>query len=83
MGAYGGTHVRLLNLDGTFASQEEIIAAPPNGSDDIVAFPDGDLGWAFVPESRDYSALLDPAATVPNVAPMRQISVARFAYCSN
>jgi hypothetical protein len=83
LGPSGGTHVRLINLDGTFASAEEIIPAPPNGADDIVVFSDGDLGWAFVPEVRDYSTLLDPTTAVPNVPPMRQINIARFAYCSN
>jgi hypothetical protein len=83
VGGYGGTHVRLLKLDGTFASQEEVIDAPPNGGDDIVVFPDGDLGWAFVPESRDYSTLLDAPNGVPNVPAARQIGIARFEYCSN
>jgi hypothetical protein len=83
LGQYGGTHVRLLRLDGTFASAEEIIDAPPNGADDIVVFPDGDLGWAFVPETRDYSALLDAPNGVPNVPTVRQVDIARFEFCSN
>jgi hypothetical protein len=83
LGPYGGTHVRLIYTDGSFASEEETIAAPPNGADDIVVFPDLDLGWAFVPESRDYSALLSPSMTAPNVPAVRQIAIARFAYCSN
>jgi hypothetical protein len=83
LGQYGGTHFRLLHLDGSFASREEIIDAPPNSSDDIVVFPDGDLGWAFVPEVRDYSALIDTTSGAPSVPPVRQINIARFAYCSN
>jgi hypothetical protein len=83
LGQYGGTHVRLVHADGSFASAEEIIDAPPNGGDDIVVFPDGDLGWAFVPATRDYATLLDASSGVPNVPPVRQVAIARFAYCTN
>jgi hypothetical protein len=82
-GPYGHTHVQLFHLDGSSASREEIIDVPPNGGDDIAVFPDHDLAWTFVAETRDYSAPLDITSGVPNVPPMRQLSVARFAYCSN
>jgi hypothetical protein len=82
-GPYGGTHVRLIDSAGNFLTPEETIEAPPNSSDDIVAFPNGDLGWAFAAEQRDYTTPLDIVAGVPNVPPVRQINVARFTYCAN
>jgi len=80
LGAYGGTHFRLMYLDGTFVGPEEVIDAPPNDGDDIVVFPNGDLGWAYVGGPRDYSAVLVNPSSAP---PMRQISVAKLMYCSN
>ncbi len=83
LGKNGGTHVRLIRSDGSFASAEEIIDAPPNGGDDIVVFPDGDLGWAFVPSVRDFANVLDAPNGIPNVPAVQQVAVARFAYCTN
>ncbi len=83
LGSFGGTHVRLINGDGTFASAEEVIAAPPASGDDIAVYPNGDVGWAFVPAARDYSTVLNTTNGVPDVPPARQISVARMTYCSN
>jgi hypothetical protein len=82
-GIYGGTHVRLIDADGNFLTPEETIDAPPNSSDDISPFPNGDLGWAFAAEQRDYSKPLDIVNGVPNVPPVRQINVARLTYCAN
>jgi len=83
LGPYGGTHVRLIDADGSFASAEEIIPAPPASGDDIAVYPNGDVGWAFVPAARDYSSILQTTNGVPNVPPTRQISVARLTYCTN
>ncbi len=83
LGTYGGTYARLLKLDGSPASEAEIIEQTPNGADDIVVFPNHDLGWAFVPEVRDYSKTLSAPGGVPAVPPVRQIGIARLAYCSN
>jgi len=82
-GTYGGTHFRLIDGEGNFLTPEEILEAPPNSSDDIALFPNRDLGWAFAAEQRDYSKPLDIVNGVPNVAPVRQINVARFTYCAN
>jgi hypothetical protein len=82
-GTYGGTHARLLDANGHFLSPEETIDAPPNSSEDITVFPNGDLGWAFAAEQRDYTKPLDVVDGVPNVPPVRQINIARLTYCAN
>jgi hypothetical protein len=82
-GPYGGTHVRLIDSEGKFLTPDEMIEAPPNSSEDITRFPNGDLGWAFAAEQRDYSKPLDMVNGVPNVPPVRQINVARLTYCAN
>jgi hypothetical protein len=55
----------------------------PNTADDITVFPNGDLGWGFVPdEARSYANELqldrNGVASVPS---KRRVSVARLRYC--
>lgn len=83
LGKYGGTHFRLSDTEGNFLAPEEILPAPPNSADDIAVFPNGDLGWAFAAEDRSYSSTLVTVGGIPSVPPIRRISVARLAYCSN
>jgi hypothetical protein len=81
LGPYGGTHIGLFSNDGKPDRWDETVQAPPNGGDDIVVFPNGDLGWAFVADARDSSALLSVSNGVPNSRPIRRLSIARFALC--
>ena len=83
LGNYTGTHFRLMDVQGAFKTPDEVIAAPPNSRDDMVIFPNGDVGWAFVPDTnRNYSDILPvDAQKVPLVAAKRQISIARLIYC--
>jgi hypothetical protein len=80
-GTYAATIARLADFDGNFVTPEEHISAPPNNGDDINVFPNGDLGWAFVPDdSRNYTTALtdDRLARLPK---KRIINVARLRYC--
>lgn len=81
-GDYGGTHFRLVDTQGRNPSEEEIVprAIAPNGQDDIVLFANGDLGWAYVPEERDFQAAL-PATALPNLPAVNAINFIRLQYC--
>lgn len=83
LGDYTGTHFRLVDPNGKYLSEDEILPAPPNSRDEMVTFPNGDVGWAFVPDAqRSYSDYLRlDAANVPLVAAQRTISIARLLYC--
>jgi hypothetical protein len=82
-GTYGGTHFRLVDGQGKSASEEETLfeARAPNGPDDIVQFPNGDLGWAYVPEERNFQTIL-AATTVPNLPMISDIRFVRLQYCT-
>jgi hypothetical protein len=78
-----GTIARLMDRNGVWVGPETPIDAVPNTADDIAVFPNGDLGWAFVPEdARSYANELQTdsrgVATVPS---KRRVSVARLRYC--
>jgi hypothetical protein len=80
MGNYGGTHFQLIDANGNIASAEEIVpnSIAPNGPDDIVLFPNGDLGWAYVPEDRYFQNF-----TAPNgVSALTEIRFVRLPYCT-
>jgi hypothetical protein len=82
-GTYSGTHFRLIDMAGNFLTPDEVSSAAPNSEDDIGKFPNGDLGWAFVPEEpRSYDGpLLTNAAGVPLVPAKRLLRIARLRYC--
>jgi hypothetical protein len=77
-----GTYARLIDAAGNYLSESDTIDAPPNSADDLVVFSNGDVGWAFVPESdRSYSAVLPSDNGVPAVPAVREIRIARLRYC--
>jgi hypothetical protein len=79
-GNYGGTHFQLIDANGYIASAEEIVpnSIAPNGPDDIVLFPNGDIGWAYVPEDRYFQNF-----TAPNgVSALTEIRFVRLPYCT-
>jgi hypothetical protein len=81
-GTYTGTSARLMDANGNFVTPDLRITAPPNSEQDIVVFPNGDLGWAFVPdENRNYAEPLPNNRGIPTVAAKRQLSLARLRYC--
>ncbi len=82
-GNYTGTHFRLMDTQGHFLTPDEVLTAPPNSRDDMVIFPNGDVGWAFVPDpARNYADILPvDAQKVPLVDAKRQIAIARLIYC--
>jgi len=81
LGQYTGTHFQLIDNQGNAVGPDETLPAPPNERDDMVAFPNGDVGWAFVPDpGRQYSMTYAPGV-VSQLAAIRQIGVARMLYC--
>ena len=85
-GDYTGTHFRLIDSQGRYLTPDETMAAPPNSRDDLVVFPNDDVGWAFVPDSgRNYKNELplgpENFPKVPLVPKKRQIGIARLLYC--
>ena len=81
-GTYTGTSARLIDLQGNFLTPDVRIDAPPNSEQDIVVFPNNDLGWAFVPDdARNYAEPLPNNRGVPTVPTKRRLSVARLRYC--
>lgn len=82
-GTYTGTHLRLIDMAGNFLTPDEVTSAAPNSEDDITPFPNGDLGWAYVPEeARNYDGpLLYDNTGAPLVRSKRQLRVARLRYC--
>lgn len=82
-GDYTGTHFQILDTQGNPLMSDEVLPAPPNSRDDMVLFPNGDVGWAFVPdEDRNYKTTLDvDARKVPLVPSRRQLRIARLLYC--
>jgi hypothetical protein len=83
-GTYGGTHFRLVDAQGKPVSDEEIMPAAiaPNGPDEIVQFPNRDLGWAYVPEAtRDFQTPVT-ATTLASVPPIYEIKFVRLPYCT-
>ncbi|HET9954031.1 MAG TPA: hypothetical protein VFQ61_05990 [Polyangiaceae bacterium] len=82
-GTYTGTHLRLIDLAGNPVSDDEVIAVPPNAEDEIVVYPNGDLGWAFVREdARGYAGpLRSDRDGVPDVPTKRLLSIVRMRYC--
>jgi hypothetical protein len=81
-GTYTGTSARLMDLNGNFLTPDVRIDAPPNSEQDIVVFPNGDLGWAFVrDEARDFAEPLPNNRGIPTVPPKQQLSIARLRYC--
>jgi hypothetical protein len=82
-GDYTGTHFQLFDTQGNPLISDEVLPAPPNSRDDMVLFPNGDVGWAFVPDDdRNYKTALDvDARKVPLVPTRRQLRIARLLYC--
>jgi hypothetical protein len=82
-GTYAGTYARLIDVGGNSLSDDELITSPPSSGDDLVVYPNGDLGWAYVPDDqRNYEGALPADANqVPLVRAKREIRVARMRYC--
>lgn len=80
-GTYTGTHARLLDLDGNFLTPDALINPVPNTAEDLIALPNGDVVWAYVPDDgRNYSQPLDTDA-VTRLPAKRKLFVARLRMC--
>jgi hypothetical protein len=69
-GHFTGTHLRLIDYSGHSLSPDTVVNAHISG--DIAALPNGDLAWAFVNATPDYSA---PLGTPPTTS---TLSLARL-----
>lgn len=80
-GTYAGTHASVLDHEGNVV-KAGTIRAVPNHHDDLVTLPNGDVAWAYVPDSaRDYSTV-PPARDNLVLAPAkRRVQIARLRYC--
>jgi hypothetical protein len=81
-GGYAGTYLQLFGLDGAPASQPVLIPAPPTSEQDFVIYDNGDLAFAFVTDSPDYSDRLDNISEALPL-PMRTIKIAHLLYCED
>jgi hypothetical protein len=79
-GPYSGTVARVIDLDGNpLSADASLTATPPNTSEDLAVFPNGDIGWAFVADpDRSYENPVQRNARLPS---KRQLSVARLRVC--
>lgn len=82
-GAYGGTHFQLVDHQGRSASEEDFLldAVAPNGQDDIVVLPNGDVGWAYVRETERNFQAPAAAANAATLPPIKQIDFVRIPLC--
>ncbi len=82
-GPYSGTIARIVDLDGNPLGADARLTAPPNSGDDLATFPNGDVGWAYVPdEARSYETRLmeDRNGRIP-LPSKRRLAVARMRLC--
>lgn len=78
-GPYSGTVARVVDLDGNALSADAALTTPPNTSEDLAVFPNGDIGWAFVADpDRSYENPVQRSAKLPS---KRQLSIARLRVC--
>lgn len=82
-GKYGGTLAGLIDHDGQLLSPPALLSAVPNTGEDIMVFPNGDLGWAYVAEAERHTAAPLPVTRSGElrVPVKRELSVARLRYC--
>jgi len=55
LGNFKGTHLSLLDANGTLISDQVVQGAPTTANDEPVVLPGGDVAWAFVNPSPDYT----------------------------
>lgn len=79
-GSYLGTFAQLFDANGNALSAAEPLPARPSSGDDIARYANGDLGWAFVPVSRNYSRPFDTNAAAAEPRG-HTLSLARLEYC--
>ena len=77
-GPFGGVFARLIDTEGNPLGADEELPAGPTDEANLVVFPNGDVGWAFVDATADYTTRLDDPASVPA---QRTLSVARLRAC--
>jgi hypothetical protein len=82
-GIHGGTHFQLVDHQGTKATEEDYLpdAVAPNGQDDIVQFPNKDIGWAYVREVERNFQLPAAAANPSNLPTIKEIHFVRIPHC--
>jgi hypothetical protein len=79
-GEFDGTYAQLISWDGSAASDQEAFPWPPTSEQSMVRFDNGDLAYAFVTESPDYSERLD--RLYEDGPPAKQIiKIARLRFC--
>jgi hypothetical protein len=77
LGDFIGTHLSLLDVDGNVISDEVVTGAPTTANSEPVVLPNGDVAWAFVNPSPDYTRIVTTVNGPGQVA----LHVARVRYC--
>lgn len=72
-GSFGGTHLELIDYTGKVVTPAVVV--PEHISGDIAVLPDGDLAWASVKATPNYSAALgtSPSTTTLSVSRLRLV----------
>jgi hypothetical protein len=78
LGDFVGTHLSLLDASGSLVSDEIVQSAPTTADDEPVVLPGGDVAWAFVNQSPDYSQIVTTVSGPPGQSTLH---VARLRYC--
>ena len=75
LGDFKGTHLSLLDASGAVISDEVVQGAPTTANDEPVVLPGGDIAWAFVNPSPDYTQTIigpsGPGQTALHIARVR------------
>jgi hypothetical protein len=77
VGDFVGTHLALIDVDGTILANEIVQGVPTTANSEPVILGNGDVAWAFVNPTPDYSQTI----AGPNGPGQTTLRVARVRYC--
>jgi hypothetical protein len=77
LGDFNGTHLAVLDANGAVISDEIVQGAPTTANDEPVVLPGGDVAWAFVNPSPDYTQTISG----PSGPGQTTLHIARVRYC--
>ena len=78
-GTYAGTYFQRFDLQGEPVAPKERIDAPPTIEQQLVRLDNGDLAFAFVTDTIDYTDTLARPSETPL---MRTLNIAHLSYCT-
>ena len=79
IGDDAGMRFRLMDLDGNWIGDPETLAVRPPDEDEMIVFPNGDIGFVFVDHGTAYGQRNAPELSdPPNI---NELKIARIRYC--